>query len=80
MGQFTEFSVGLAVFLLGLIGEGFFSWVVGDHEVVFFGVGIVGRILQYIVMAIGMYLVLDSLGLRRTITTKKKKGAKHARR
>ena len=80
MGQFTEFGIGLVVFLFGLIGEGFFSWIVGDHEVVFFGVGIVGRILQYVVMAIGMYLILDSLGLRRTIATKKKKRASHARK
>lgn len=73
MGQFTEFGIGLAVFGLGLIGEGFFSWIVGDHEVVFFGVGIFGRILQYMVMAVGMYLVLDSFGLKRTVTRKKKR-------
>ena len=65
MGKIVMFGIGIGLFLFGLIGEGFFSWLLGSAGPSFFGVLVVPRVVQYVVMSIGVYLVYYALGLKR---------------
>ena len=71
MGKIMIFGAGVALFLFGLVGEGFFYWLLGSAGPSFFGVAVVPRVAQYAIMSIGAYLVYYSLGLKKTISRRR---------
>ncbi len=67
MGKIVVFGIGIGLFLFGLVGEGFFSWVLGSAGPSFFGVAVIPKIVQYVVMSIGVYMVYYALGIQKKI-------------